>query len=76
MGVYSMFEESAIFTQFLDRERKMKLDRIIQKVIFNMNEGNTMSSGITGMSYIKNKFLKNLSNCSYLLFYYSYQLVS
>ena len=43
-----MFEDSASFSQFLDSRKKVKLDRIIQKVVFKMDERFTSSSGITG----------------------------
>ncbi|XP_033215190.1 alaserpin-like isoform X2 [Belonocnema kinseyi] len=50
MGVSDMFEDSASFAHFLGRERRIKLDLLIQKVIFNLDERSTMSSGITAYS--------------------------
>lgn len=50
MGVYSIFENYANFPEFFDEERRIKLDKIIQKVVFNMDEERTLFSGITAYS--------------------------
>lgn len=55
MGIYSIFEDYASFTEFFDEERRMKLDKITQKVVFNMDEERTLFSGAT-CKHIKNKY--------------------
>lgn len=50
MGIYSIFEDYASFTEFFDEERKIRLEKITQKVVFNMDEERTFFSGATCMS--------------------------
>ncbi|XP_043485047.1 alaserpin-like isoform X2 [Leptopilina heterotoma] len=54
MGIYSIFEDYASFTEFFDEERKIRLDKITQKVVFNMDEERTFFSGATFYSHPQN----------------------